>query len=281
MPYQQIPSYCKPCLERLARQAMTLACHPSEENLKLALKWLKELYSPDIPPPIIASHLHRRVKKYCQNEDPYAPLKQKEIEVARRMASQLLSFYQGDLQKLLFFSLLGNAIDFFRPPEEIEAAFKEGLKLARDDSKEVLERLSKARSFLLITDNAGEVFFDLPLLAHLKERGLEVFYAVKPKPIQNDLSLPDLERLDLKIPAKVVSTGAEMVGLSLHEAAPSFKELYFAVDVLAAKGMGHFETLSTSAGREIIFLLCAKCIPVARALGVNLNDYVLILENAK
>lgn len=259
---------------------MSLACDPSEENLKLALRWLEELYSPETPPPIIASHLHRRIKKHCQNEDPYAPLKEKEIEIARRMAPKLLPAYEGDLKKLLHFSLLGNAIDFFRPPEEVEAAFKEGLKLALDESDEIARRLGEARSFLLLTDNAGEVFFDLPLLSFLSERGLEVFYAVKPKPIQNDLSLPDLERLGLEIPAKVVSTGAEMVGLSLSEASPAFRELYFRVDVVAAKGMGHFETLSASPGREIAFLLCAKCVPVAKALGVDLNDYVVALKDA-
>ncbi len=278
MRYQQIPSYCRPCLERLARQAMSLACRPEEENLKKALNWLEELYSPDIPPPVIASHLHRRVKKYCASKDPYAPLKEKEIEIAQKMAKVLLPAYQGSLRKLLYFALLGNAIDFFRPTEEIEKALREGLKLALDESEKVAHKLQKASSFLLLTDNAGEVFFDLPLLSYLKERGLEVFYGVKPKPIQNDLSLPDLERLNLSLPAKVISTGAEMVGLSLSEASKEFKEIYFGVDLVMAKGMGHFETLSAEPGREIIFALCAKCVPVARALRVELNDYVLFAK---
>jgi len=42
-----------------------------------------------------------------------------------------------------------------------------------------------------------------------------------------------------------------------------------------AKGMGHFETLVNDPQRELFFLLCAKCVPVARALGVKVNDYVV------
>ncbi len=275
MSYKQLPEYCRPCLERLARQAMTLACSPTQEHLELALAWLDELYSPEVPPPVIASRLHLRIKKYCGNEDPYAPLKEKEIALAREIVPRLRPRYEGEPGKLFYFSLLGNAIDFFRPYPEIEAAFEAGVTLAIDHLPILLKRLEKARTFLLLTDNAGEVFFDLPLLSFLREQGLEVFYAVKPKPIQNDLSLADLERLGLSLPARVVSTGAEMVGLLLEEASSSFKELYFGSDVVAAKGMGHFETLVNDPQRELFFLLCAKCVPVARALGVKVNDYVV------
>ena len=280
MPYRQLPEHCRPCLERLARQAINLACEPTEENLRQALSWLDELYSPDLPPPVIASHLHRRVKKFCGNEDPYAPIKERELALAREMAPRLLPSYEKDLRGLILFSLLGNAIDFFRPPEEVEEAFRKGVTLALDHTQELILRLDEAKSFLLLTDNAGELYFDLPLLSRLKERGLEVFYAVKPRPIQNDLSLPDLEKLGVEVPAQVVSTGAEMVGLMLSYASEEFKKLYFSADVVVAKGMGHFETLGNEPGREIFLLLCAKCVPVARALGVSLNAYVALRAGA-
>lgn len=276
MLYRQLPEYCRPCLERLARQAVSLACEPSEENLHQALAWLDELYSPDIPPPIIASHLHRRVKKFCANEDPYAPIKERELALARKMAPRLLPAYEKDIRGLVLFSLLGNALDFFRSPEEVEEALSKGLTLALDHTGELLLRLKGARSFLLLTDNAGELYFDLPLLSRLKEEGLEVFYAVKPRPIQNDLSLKDLEKLGVEVPAQVVSTGAEMVGLSLAYASQEFRELYLAADVVVAKGMGHFETLGNEPERELFLLLCAKCVPVAKALGVELNSYVAL-----
>ena len=275
MPYQQIPRYCRPCLERLARQAMSLACHSSPEEEKLALSWLEELYAPEIPPPIIASRLHRRIKKYCRHPDPYLPLKEKEISVAQEMAPVLKTRYRDDFDDLLLFSLLGNAIDFFRSPEEIKKAFQEGVKLSLDHRPVIRKRLSESQMVLFLPDNAGEVFFDLPLLSWLKEHGLTVFYAVKPVPIQNDLCLADLERLSLSLPVEVVTTGAEMVGLSLEEASPEFRELFHRADLILAKGMGHFETLSEVPHPGLSFLLCAKCLPVAQALEVSLNSYVV------
>ncbi len=274
--YRQIPRYCRPCLERLAQQAMELACGGEPEKIKRALSWLSELYRPDLPPPIIASKLHRRIKRFCQNEDPYLPLKEKEVEVARRMASSLKARYGPSLEELLLFSLLGNAIDFFRSPEEIEKAMTQRVKLAIDHRAKIKALLSTAKQVLFLTDNTGEVFFDLPLLEWLAQNGPKTFYAVKPVPIQNDLSLSDLKRLGLRLPVPVISTGAEMVGLDLSEAGEEFRALFYQADLVLAKGMGHFETLSKETHPGLCFLLCAKCYPVAQALGVELNSYVVL-----
>ncbi len=275
--YRQDPQYCRPCLERLTRQAIGLACPQSPEHEAQALKWLDEFYSPELPPPLIASRLHLKIKAYCQNPDPYLPMKEKEIEVAQRLSQELLPYYESDLAGLLAFALLGNAIDFFRPPEEIEAAFREGVKLAVDHRPAILKALEKSQRILYLTDNAGEVFFDLPLLRALSEKGLQVYYAVKPEPLQNDLCLDDLKRLGLEIPAQVISTGAKIVGLLLEEASPEFQKLYQEADLILAKGMGHFETLSDGPGLgRLVFMLCAKCIPVSKALEVPLHSYLCL-----
>ncbi len=280
MRYQQIKEYCRPCLERLARQAISLGCGENEENLSYALMWLDELYDENTPPPIIASKLHHRVKKVCRNDDPYSPLKEKEIALAQNVSSELRKNFKDEFDDLMCFSLLGNAIDFFRPLEELEQAFRQGVTLALNDLPKIEKRLDTAEKILLLTDNAGEVFFDLPLLSWFKENGFEIYYVVKPKPIQNDLSLQDLKRLGMGIPAKVITTGAEMVGLDLSLASDEFRHLYHEADLVLAKGMGHFETLSVFPGREeLVFMLCAKCVPVAKALEVPQNSYVILFEN--
>ncbi len=277
MKFKQYPKYCRPCLERLAKQAMNLACPKNPENEKKALDWLEELYSPDLPPPIIASRLHQKIKTYCKNPDPYLPIKEKEIDVARRLSKELLQNYGEDISSLIAFALLGNAIDFFRPPEEIEEAFRQGVKLAVDHRPQVLKSLEKAQCILYLTDNAGEVFFDLPLLKALSQAGLDVYYAVKPEPMQNDLCREDLARIKLELPVKVIDTGAKIVGLVLNEASPEFKEIYQKANIIFAKGMGHFETISNEPGLEkVVFMLCAKCIPVANTLKVPLNSYLIV-----
>ncbi len=276
MRYRQIPSYCLPCLQRLVKQAVTLACGEDREKEELALSWLNEIYRPELPPPVIASHLHRRIKELCRNPDPYKPLKTKEIEIARRMASLLREKYRSTFEDLLLFALLGNAIDFFRPPEEIERAFRDGVKLSLDHRPQIKALLPQARLILLLADNAGEIFFDLPLLEWLAAEGFEAFYVVKPVPIQNDLSLEDIKNLGLELPVPVISSGVEMVGLDLDEAPEDFRRLFFRADLVLAKGMGHFETLSTVSHPGLCFLLCAKCVPVARALGIELHSYAVL-----
>jgi damage-control phosphatase, subfamily I len=46
---------------------------------------------------------------------------------------------------------------------------------------------------LFLADNADEVFFDLPLLNRMR-RTTQVIYVVKPSPVQNDLTLEDIDR---------------------------------------------------------------------------------------
>ncbi len=279
--FSQMPEYCRPCLERLVRQAVSLACPGDDKALRQGLGWLEELYDPSLPPPIIASRLHLKIKKYCKVYDPYQPLKEKEISIASRLAKELLPYYNKGLEDLLAFALLGNAIDFFRPLEEIETAFRKGVTLGIDHRPRVVQALKEAKVVLYLTDNAGEVFFDLPLLKALKDRGLEVYYAVKPEPLQNDLCLEDLNKIDVELPVPVVSTGARIVGLVWEEASAEFRSIYQQADIILAKGMGHFETLSKAPRRDrLVFMLCAKCVPVSKALEVPLHSYICLWEES-
>ena len=129
---------------------------------------------------------------------------------------------------------------------------------------------------LYLADNAGEQFFDRPLVSGLRRRGWRVVYAVKGGAIQNDLTLADLTASGLRnVLEPVVDTGACTVGLELDGISPAFGELYATADIILAKGMGHFETMSHLGDPRVWFLLQAKCAPVAQALGVEVNAFVL------
>jgi len=99
---------------------------------------------------------------------------------------------------------------------------------------------------------------------------------VKGGPIQNDLTKKDLEASGLLAAMEpVVDTGARTVGFVAAEASASFLRLYQQADLILAKGMGHFETMSHLHDARIFFLLQAKCRPVAQSLGVRVGSYVL------
>ncbi|HDD36237.1 MAG TPA: DUF89 family protein, partial [Archaeoglobus veneficus] len=49
-------------------------------------------------------------------------------------------------------------------------------------------------------------------------------------------------------------------------------------DVIIAKGMANYESLSNARFKPIAFLLTAKCEPVARDIGVEVGDMVAMLR---
>jgi damage-control phosphatase, subfamily I len=270
---------CYPCLERLVRLAVDLAT-PDPEVRRQALKeaWglLDQEFGPDAIPAIIANRMLPVIYRCSGNRDPFAARKAAATAMAARMYPRLAPAYGDDLESLLCLAAAGNALDFFR--EEAEAAremaarVEFGIEAVPDFRRELAD---PPGLILFLADNAGEQFFDRPLVASLRRRGWRVLYVVKAGPIQNDLTLADLEASGLRAALEpVVDTGARTVGLELSGVSPGFRELYDAARLIVAKGMGHFETMSHLADPRVWFLLQAKCLPVSQALGVDLNAFV-------
>jgi uncharacterized protein with ATP-grasp and redox domains len=77
-----------------------------------------------------------------------------------------------------------------------------------------------------------------------------------------------------------VDTGSGFVGLEPPHCGGEFHEAWNSADVVISKGMANLETLTEYpeflAGKAVFFLLCAKCAPVASALGVEKGSEVFI-----
>ena len=128
-------------------------------------------------------------------------------------------------------------------------------------------------------DNAGEEPFDLPLVRLLGEYA-PVTYVVKESPVQDDITLEDLEKFGVvgELP-RVMSTGTDTPGVDMDMASDEFKAEFAAAGLVLAKGMGYWETLTELPARGKVFhLLKAKCRPVADSLGVALNSYIAHLR---
>jgi len=108
------------------------------------------------------------------------------------------------------------------------------------------------------------------LVEQLKNMGLTVTAAVKGGPIINDALLEDAEVSGMnKIADKVITTGADVVGLALKEVSAEFLTAYDSVDLVFAKGMGYAETLTEyKLKRPHALLFRTKCNPVANSFGV-------------
>jgi hypothetical protein len=275
-------SECYQCLCRLVRQAAGLATSDEElkaEAIREGLKVVDENFSTDVLTIAIAIKIHQAVKEITANPDPYRGVKDEEIRISRELISEVSPAYPQDFKGYLALSALGNVIDFFRDFDTIRGDMRSQVKFLIDDSDMFERRLEKAKRVLFLADNAGEVFFDLPLLKWMA-RFAPVTYVVKGSPVQDDTTREDLRLAGLEGELdRVITTGCATPGVLLHLASDEFKREFATADLILAKGMGYYETLSEFPGDgRILYSLMAKCQPVADSLGVPLKSYVAMLR---
>lgn len=270
---------CYECLRRLVHQAAALATSDlslRSKAIREGLRIVEENFSYDRIPITIATEIHRVVKEITGNPDPYRGMKDEEIRISRELCQEI-SLGQ-DFKGLLQLSVLGNTMDFFRDFDTIRRDMRGPVKFARDDSARFEGKLKQATKVLYLADNAGEIFFDLPLVKWM-ERFARVIYVVKESPAGDDITLEDLKRAGLEGELeRVITTGTATPGVVLSLASAEFKRELEAADLVLAKGMAYYEALSELPSEErVLFSLMAKCKPVADSLGVPLNSYVAML----
>jgi uncharacterized protein with ATP-grasp and redox domains len=273
---------CYYCLMRLLRQAAELATEEPELRTKVIAEGLVLLdreFSTGKTSIATATPLHRLVRALTGNPDPYHRIKEAELGMAAEVQRSLEHNPEGDLRSCLVFAVRGNSIDFFKDLKEIVEEMGEPVEFVVDDIAKLEGELEGAKSILYLADNAGEVHFDLPLVNRLGGYA-PVTYVVKESPVQDDITLADVERLGMvKELPRVITTGTDTPGVDMDMASSEFKAEFEAADLVLAKGMGYWETLSELPAQGKVFhLLKAKCQPVANSLHVALNSYVAFLR---
>jgi uncharacterized protein with ATP-grasp and redox domains len=288
---------CYECLRRLIYQAAELATDDTslkQRAIEEALKVLDDEFSYSQLSIEIAAKIHKVVREVIHNPDPYRAMKEREMTLPRELYPELLlraeaaskrrgskrsNLYKDELRGCLKLAAAANAIDFFREPGSIKEDIWEPVSFAIDDSEQFEAKLKNASKVLYLADNAGELYFDLPLAKWMKQFA-QVIYVVKPSPVQDDLTLEDVRGSGLEGEfGKVISTGIASPGIVFSLASAEFKREFKSADLIFAKGMGHYEALSElPAEGKFFYCLMAKCQPVADSLGVPINSYVAMLQ---
>ncbi|MCK4331686.1 MAG: DUF89 family protein [Dehalococcoidia bacterium] len=273
---------CYECLERLAYQAVGLAT--SDERAKAraieeSLKVLRDEFSCDRVSIVVATKIHDVIREITENPDPYREMKDKEIAVGRELSDEIRLECENDFRDCLRFAALGNTIDFFRPLDDVRRDMRGQLDFAIDDSKRFEARLRDASEVVYLADNAGEVFFDLPLVKWMRQFA-HVVYVVKASQVQDDVTPEDVKRAGLEAElGEIITTGTATPGIDFSVASAQFKNEFDTADLIFAKGMGYYESLSElPAEGRVFYCLKAKCQPVADSIGVPLNSYVAVLR---
>jgi uncharacterized protein with ATP-grasp and redox domains len=279
---------CYECLRRLIRQAAELATDDvsmRQRAISRAMRTLDDEFSYRQTSLGIAARIHMIVREVTHNPDPYRGMKEREMALARELYAELSSRAKrsnprrDELRGCLQLAAAANALDFFNDLGSIKDDMRKPVRFVLDDSEQLEAKLKHASTVLYLADNAGELYFDLPLVKLMK-RFAQVTYVVKPSPVQNDLTLDDVRTSGSQSDfGRVTSTGVASPGVVFSLASAQFKREFESADLIFAKGMGHYEALSElSPEGRFFYCLRAKCQPVADSLGVPINSYVLKLQ---
>lgn len=273
---------CRPCLERLVYQAAEIATPDPqlrERAREEGLSTLRKLFSHESITTQVATEIHRVIRKLTGNPDPYRPMKDREIEMSRHLIKEIHPYYGKNFRACMKLAVLGNSIDFFKEPDRLSEEMRKTVEFAMDNIDGLERKLKEAKQVLYMADNAGECFFDLPLLRKIRE-GTKAIYVVKGSPVQNDITLEDLSRAGLmEEMGEVMTTGTDTVGVDLTCISGEFQKQLEMSDLILAKGMGHYETLTELRLHEkVAYCLKAKCQPIADSLQVPLESYVVMYK---
>ena len=273
---------CYDCLGRLICQAARLATSDEllrQKAVEKARDVLNQEFSGEQISIAIATKLHKVIREITGNPDPYRIVKEDELRVAGELFSRVKVQYKNTINDCIKLATVANAIDFFRSLDAVAVDMQRPVKFTIDDSQQFEAKLKKASKVLYLADNVGEIYFDLPLVKRMRQL-VDVKYVVKPLPVQNDATVEDVKEAGLEGEfGVVITTGVASPGVILDWASEQFREEFEAADLVFAKGMGHYESLSELPGQgKVFYCLMAKCRPVANSLGVPLNSYVAMLR---
>jgi uncharacterized protein with ATP-grasp and redox domains len=150
-----------------------------------------------------------------------------------------------------------------------------------DFTEDLDNELKRSSKVLYLADNLGEIVFDKILIEKIKEYDVEVTVAMKEKPILNDACIEDALKIGLDKISVLVSTGTDSIGIIQDDVSPEFMEIFNKSDMVIAKGLGNYEGLGEMDLKEkpVFCLLNAKCKPVAREIGVELGDNIVLKLN--
>ena len=277
------------CIHCLARQAVEIAEEATsdvtmqEVIIKRSLKELGEMDFNETAPEV-SFRMHQHAKDISGIDDPYKRLKEQYNEIANEIYNRIIDEKWLDKAEDPFdmacrLAIAGNIIDF---SVGLKLEYSDIVKSVEDSIKHNIfgtgttalrEAVKKANNIMYIADNSGEIIFDKFLLDYLPLN--KITYVVKGSPIVNDATMDDAISTGITDLVKVIDNGHSAQGTILKYCSSTFKSEFSKADLIISKGQANFETLSDIKEKNIFYLLRAKCISVASAIGCKQMDYVL------
>ena len=173
---------------------------------------------------------------------------------------------ENPLETALAYARVGNYIDSGAMNSVDEGTFLsliEDVEVHDRDRKTIdsfVKQLGEAKTFLLITDNCGEIVLDKLFIEQLKKRfsHLDVNILVRGGEVLNDATMHDAEYVGMDKLGRVISNGNPVAGTVYGMLSDEAKDILDNSDVILAKGQGNYESLCKQ-GRHIFYSFLCKC----------------------
>ena len=272
---------CVPCLiRRVLFETIEVDPSKSVQTVKYASAALGRLFGDDVCSAVVATEVHKGVYDLLGDDDPYKDLKTKSNEVGLELcpsAERFVATSKDKLRAAFLCAVVGNVMDFgigtgFDHPGKLRKEFRNLLDegLGHDDTPKVRKLLMKGADVAYLADNCGEIVFDRLALRELKKLGARVTLVLKEEPILTDVTMKDIKGLGLEeLVDEIVEAPGFAVGIDLASMDGEFGDMLREKDLVIAKGMANFESLSETDLAPIAYLLRTKCDPVAKNMGLE------------
>lgn len=234
----------------------------------------------NLPPPQAAIEIYEILGKNLKCDDPYKQIKQDSINLAKIISKTLRA---NTLSQALKASVIGNAIDYgSQNSEDIQYALQKTMneEFAINDIDKFQNALLRAKTIFFIADNAGENYFDEILLRFIKQHyDITITYAVRGKPIINDLTIDDIKgHKSLFEICNVIDSGVPSPGFIYDFANDEAKKYFDNASIIFAKGMGNFECLESIKDKRLFLLFKIKC-SVVSDFTKQIQNRLIFLNN--
>ncbi|NOR79080.1 MAG: DUF89 family protein [Methanophagales archaeon] len=291
----KLKSDCIPCLVERTRYECDMLFEDDREKILVLrdfIAFLFEHLEGELNAPVFFGTARERLlKRQSGVEDPHELVKRRSNKVAKGLLLEAYTFYNAardKLEALIRIAAAANSMEYGVKGY----LYSDGI-FRRDFLRTLNEKLNWDRSVILaainsrdrliyLTDNAGEVFFDVFVIRELIKMGKEVIVSPKSAPVINDATIEDLKEAGIsssEAGCKIIPSGA-YIGVSLEEAEREFMDV-FSDDryLVIAKGMGNYESISEFESKlelngRLIYLFRAKCEPIANDIGVRRGELV-------
>jgi uncharacterized protein with ATP-grasp and redox domains len=261
------------------------------EYFALAYRALSEGYAKRTPPVLLSISIYQDLYARAGIEDPYGEIK----KASNRAALAVLPVIKERIRNLEGYAKLraciasaitGNVIDFNTEGHEpdldrLVEVFDDVMRtgFAIDDSEWLWKTLTEKKGKILyLSDNAGEVILDIPLLRLINELGWKTTFVVKGKAMINDATLEDVKGTEIEELADVADSGAWAHGVPLEYVSKEFLNLAAKSNLAVSKGQANIETFPEIQDRiniETYYITRAKCKHISQAIGAKKGDNVI------